>query len=140
MNESLQTKSNVNRKLREGSPGISLISSATVAARPRMPEVRNARDVEAEMIDGCVRAALGRPLPFTVDQRRASVMCAAASLLRSQSPREAQHLQTAGDQYFATSQEPKVPLDEMIRRRWVADAPRFRNMLDRGIAAARTNA
>lgn len=89
-----------------------------------------ARDLESALLARC--AAVAREVtPVAQDQREANVFGLAAMLVQSRFPHEAKSLLQASEQYFATHPTERLASAEVVRRGWVINLPRLRDMLNR---------
>ncbi|MEN9867226.1 MAG: hypothetical protein RL748_2816 [Pseudomonadota bacterium] len=87
-----------------------------------------AREIEAELLTRC--AAVGRGQDASAqDQREANVFRLAALILRWRFPQEASQWFRISDAYFSQYPEQCLEPGEVVRKGWVFDLPRLRDML-----------
>lgn len=88
----------------------------------------NSRDAEAALLARCVAVARdGAQAPR--DQQEANVFDLAAMVLGSRFPSESVGLMRASERYFDAHPDEKLAASEVIRRGWVSNLPRLRDML-----------
>jgi len=90
----------------------------------------NARDLESALLARCAAVAreAGRPAQ---DQREANVFRLAAMVLQSRFPRESGSMMRASESYFAAHPDERLAAAEVVRKGWVSNLPRLRDMLSR---------
>jgi prevent-host-death family protein len=89
-----------------------------------------ARDVEFKMITRC--AAVARDTTQTAEnQSEANVFRLAAMVIRSRFTHESESLMRASEEYFATHPNEQLDPGDVIRRGWIVNLPRLRDMLSR---------
>lgn len=87
-----------------------------------------ARDVESALLARCSAVARGSD-PSARDQREANVFRLAAMVIQSRFPDESARLMQASEQYFASHPTEKLAPAEVVRKGWVLNLPRLRDML-----------
>ncbi len=87
-----------------------------------------ARDAEAALLDRCRAAARGE-VRAAQNQREANVFCLSAMVLRPRFPSESMCLMRLSEEYFASHPDEKLQSQDVVRRGWVANLPRLRDML-----------
>lgn len=92
----------------------------------------NARDVEKSLIEHCVRAA--RPHDAAHDIRDANVFRLAAMTLQSRFPAESDQLMRASESYFLQHPGDRMAAADVVRKGWIANLPRLRDMLSRELS------
>jgi hypothetical protein len=86
------------------------------------------RDLESTLLSRC--AAVAREVAQTAqDQREANVFRLAAMVVQSRFPNESQRLMRASEQYFAAHPSEMLAPAEVVRKGWVFNLPRLRDML-----------
>ncbi len=88
----------------------------------------NARDQEFALLTRCAVVAQ-QPVLQAQDQREANVFRVASMVLRSRFPLESQTLLQASEQYFSQHPEDKLEAVEVVKKGWVSNLPRLRDML-----------
>jgi len=89
-----------------------------------------ARETEAILLDRCVAMVRGSDR-VAYDQREANVFNVAAMIIAHRFPGEASRLSSASEQYFAAHPDEKLASAEIVKRGWVSNLPRLRDMLSR---------
>ncbi|VTU26382.1 hypothetical protein [Variovorax sp. PBL-E5] len=87
-----------------------------------------ARELEAALLIRCTDVARA-VAPTAQDQREANVFQLAATVIRSQFPRESTSLKRASEQYFAAHPDERLASGDVVRNGWVASLSRLRDML-----------
>lgn len=87
-----------------------------------------ARDAELALLTRCYVVAR-EAAQSAQDQREANVFRLAAMVVRSHFPGESMCLMQASDRYFATHPNERLAPAEVVRRGWVLNLPRLRDML-----------
>ncbi|CAG9183911.1 hypothetical protein [Cupriavidus pampae] len=90
----------------------------------------NAREAEAALLDRCATVARST-LPLARDQREANVFRLASMVVQSRFPGEATQLMGASTAYFAAHPGEQLAAADVVRRGWVSNLPRLRDMLSR---------
>lgn len=88
----------------------------------------NARDAEATLLDRC-HAAARDEAQSAQNQREANVFHLSAMVLRSRFPSESMRLMRLSEEYFASHPDEKLQPQDVVRRGWVTNLPRLRDML-----------
>ena len=94
--------------------------------------VSDARDQEAAMLERCAAVARG-VVHAAVDQREAHVFMLGGMILSPGLEVQADKLRNVGAEYFSRHLEQALDPNEILRRGWIFDCPRFRDMLTRRI-------
>ena len=98
----------------------------------------DARKAEASWILLCVSAARpsgsGQPV-LAQDERQANVLRVAGLVIQSRFPQEAKRMLAAGNTYLSAHPQRQLHASEVIRRGWVTNLPRLRDMLSRSLTA-----
>ena len=89
-----------------------------------------ARDIESALLARC-SAVARESVQEAQDQREANVFQLAATLVQSHFPAESQSLRQASERYFASHPNERLASAEIVRRGWVMNLPRLRDMLSR---------
>ena len=87
-----------------------------------------ARSEEAELLERCMDAALGKLL-FACDARDANVFRLASMLLRSGFPDQAAKLMSLSEAYFERCPQERLAAEDVIHKGWLYSLPRTRQML-----------
>ena len=87
-----------------------------------------ARDNESALFARC--SVVARDITQTArDQREANVFRLAAMVVQSRFPDEAKLLMRASEQYFAAHPDERLAPADVVRKGWVSNLPRLRDML-----------
>jgi hypothetical protein len=96
----------------------------------------DARQAEAAWLGYCVSAARAADAGQQVvaqDERQANVLRVAALVVQSRFPHEAKRMLAAGNAYLSAHPQHQLHANEVIRRGWVTNLPRLRDMLSRSL-------
>lgn len=90
----------------------------------------NAREREAALLSRCVPVARHCDADAeATDQRKANVFRLAAMVIQFRFPPEACRLMEACERYFATRVNERLAAAEPIKRGWIVNLPRLRDVL-----------
>jgi hypothetical protein len=89
-----------------------------------------AREAEAALLARCSVVAREQASP-ALDQREANVFRLAAMVVQSRFPGESMHLMQASERYFAAHPDERLAAAEVVRKGWISNLPRLRDMLSR---------
>ncbi len=96
----------------------------------------DARQVEGAWLRLCVSAArpavTSQPM-IAQDERQANVLRVAGLVVQSRFPQEAKRMLAVGNAYFSAYPQRQLHASEVIRRGWVTNLPRLRDMLSRSL-------
>jgi hypothetical protein len=99
----------------------------------------DARQVEAAWLGFCVSAAQPvqkGPHVLAQDERQANVLRVAGLVIQSRFPQEAKRMLAVGNAYLSAHPDHQLHASEVIRRGWVTNLPRLRDMLSRSLTTA----
>ena len=92
----------------------------------------DARDDESAMLDRCCVVAQEGPQSAR-DQREANVFRLAAMVIQTRFPDESKKLMAASEQYFAQHPDDKLHGADVVKKGWINNMPRLRDMLSHSL-------
>jgi len=95
-----------------------------------MASTMNARDQEQIMLDTCKQITTSGCV-VRLDNKQANVVNVAAMLCSSAAPALSNQLLDAANNYFNNHPLERLSTQEVLRRRWIINLPRFRSMLEK---------
>lgn len=94
----------------------------------------NSRDLESTLLSRCATEAR-QATPQAQDQCEANVFRLAAMVVQTRFPAESKSLMQASERYFAAHPEDRMAPQAVVRKGWVFNLPRLRDMLSHQLYA-----